>query len=151
MNRLENWFCASPFWRRITREKLLPWTLEGINLGDRVLEIGAGEHFVEGGGQRIQLLRPPIPIETRLEIRSLYSLHRGNHLLQRAQCSPCDQQCDCSRAAGAAYENSEKEVAKEIRKSFVVGAILCDLEQDRPRHHAINFRKGRHQEKPFSS
>jgi len=42
MNRLENWFCASPFWRRITREKLLPWALEEINLGDRVLEIGAG-------------------------------------------------------------------------------------------------------------
>ena len=42
MNRLENWFCASPFWRRITREKLLPWSLAGIKLGDRVLEIGAG-------------------------------------------------------------------------------------------------------------
>jgi ubiquinone/menaquinone biosynthesis C-methylase UbiE len=42
MNRLENWFCASPFWRRTTREKLLPWALEEINLGDRVLEIGAG-------------------------------------------------------------------------------------------------------------
>jgi ubiquinone/menaquinone biosynthesis C-methylase UbiE len=42
MNRLENWFCASPFWRRITRERLLPWALEEINLGDRVLEIGAG-------------------------------------------------------------------------------------------------------------
>jgi ubiquinone/menaquinone biosynthesis C-methylase UbiE len=42
MNRLENWFCASPFWRRITRERILPWALEGIDLGDRVLEIGAG-------------------------------------------------------------------------------------------------------------
>lgn len=42
MNSLENWFCASPFWRRITREKLLPWALEELNLGDRVLEIGAG-------------------------------------------------------------------------------------------------------------
>jgi ubiquinone/menaquinone biosynthesis C-methylase UbiE len=42
MNSLENWFCASPFWRRITRERLLPWALEEINLGDRLLEIGAG-------------------------------------------------------------------------------------------------------------
>jgi ubiquinone/menaquinone biosynthesis C-methylase UbiE len=42
MNSLENWFCASPFWRRTTREKLLPWALEEINLRDRVLEVGAG-------------------------------------------------------------------------------------------------------------
>lgn len=42
MNRLENWFCASSFWRRITRDQFLPWLLEGIELGDHVLEIGAG-------------------------------------------------------------------------------------------------------------
>jgi ubiquinone/menaquinone biosynthesis C-methylase UbiE len=42
MNRLENWFCASSFWRRITRKQLLPWLLSGVDLGDHVLEIGAG-------------------------------------------------------------------------------------------------------------
>jgi ubiquinone/menaquinone biosynthesis C-methylase UbiE len=42
MNRLENWFCASSFWRRITREQFLPWLLAGAELGDHVLEIGAG-------------------------------------------------------------------------------------------------------------
>jgi len=42
MNRLENWFCASSFWRRITREQFLPWLLAGVELGDHVLEIGAG-------------------------------------------------------------------------------------------------------------
>jgi ubiquinone/menaquinone biosynthesis C-methylase UbiE len=42
MNRLENWFCASSFWRSVTRKQLLPWLLAGAELGDHVLEIGAG-------------------------------------------------------------------------------------------------------------
>jgi ubiquinone/menaquinone biosynthesis C-methylase UbiE len=42
MNSLENWFCGSGYWRRITQTKLLPWMLARTGLGDRVLEIGAG-------------------------------------------------------------------------------------------------------------
>lgn len=42
MNRLENWFCASSFWRRMTRTQLLPWLLEGAELGEHILEVGAG-------------------------------------------------------------------------------------------------------------
>jgi ubiquinone/menaquinone biosynthesis C-methylase UbiE len=42
MNSLENWFCASSYWRRITETRLLPWMLERTDLGERVLEIGAG-------------------------------------------------------------------------------------------------------------
>lgn len=42
MNRFENWFCATPLWRWITETRLLPWILAGSELGDHVLEIGAG-------------------------------------------------------------------------------------------------------------
>lgn len=42
MNQLENWFCATSFWRFITQRKLLPWILSGAELGDHLLEIGAG-------------------------------------------------------------------------------------------------------------
>jgi ubiquinone/menaquinone biosynthesis C-methylase UbiE len=42
MNSLENWFCASQMWRSLTEQKWLPWALEGTNLGDHVLEVGAG-------------------------------------------------------------------------------------------------------------
>jgi ubiquinone/menaquinone biosynthesis C-methylase UbiE len=42
MNSFENWFCASGFWRYMTERKWLPWALEGTNLGERVLEVGAG-------------------------------------------------------------------------------------------------------------
>ena len=42
MNRFETWFCGSPFWRYVTRQQLLPWIVQGSNLGDHVLELGAG-------------------------------------------------------------------------------------------------------------
>src|SRR5947208_12845937 len=42
MNGLETWFCGSPFWRYVTRRQLLPWILEGSELGEHVLELGAG-------------------------------------------------------------------------------------------------------------
>src|SRR5882672_5536497 len=42
LNALENWYCSTSFWRWMTRERLLPWLLGRADLGDRVLEIGAG-------------------------------------------------------------------------------------------------------------
>jgi ubiquinone/menaquinone biosynthesis C-methylase UbiE len=42
MNHFETWLCASSFWRWVTRRQLLPWILEGSELGEHVLELGAG-------------------------------------------------------------------------------------------------------------
>jgi ubiquinone/menaquinone biosynthesis C-methylase UbiE len=42
MNSLENWFCASGMWRSLTEQKWLPLAVEGISLGDHILEVGAG-------------------------------------------------------------------------------------------------------------
>jgi SAM-dependent methyltransferase len=42
LNALENWFCSTGFWQRITRQHLLPWVVAGNSLGDHVLELGAG-------------------------------------------------------------------------------------------------------------
>lgn len=42
MNRYETWFCGSWFWRWVTRRQLLPWILQGSELGEHVLELGAG-------------------------------------------------------------------------------------------------------------
>ena len=42
MNRFENWFCSSSIWRRMTRDRVLPWILSGTELDEHVLEIGAG-------------------------------------------------------------------------------------------------------------
>jgi ubiquinone/menaquinone biosynthesis C-methylase UbiE len=61
LNALENWFCATRYWRRVTRENLLPWILSGSELGDHVLEIGAGP------GAATQELRRLAPRVTSLE------------------------------------------------------------------------------------
>lgn len=42
MNALENWFCSTSLWRWITRNQLLPFVLGRADLGDHLLEIGAG-------------------------------------------------------------------------------------------------------------
>lgn len=42
MNALEHWFCGSAYWRCLTRQQVLPWMLHDTDLGDHVLELGAG-------------------------------------------------------------------------------------------------------------
>jgi SAM-dependent methyltransferase len=42
MNLLHNWYCRSGHWRAVVRGRLLPWALAGVELGERVLELGPG-------------------------------------------------------------------------------------------------------------
>lgn len=42
MNWLHRRYCRSEHWRRTTHSELLPWALDGIELGDAVLEVGPG-------------------------------------------------------------------------------------------------------------
>lgn len=57
MNALENWFCSTGFWQRITRDHLLPWVVAGNSLGDHVLELGAGPG---AGTEALQRLAPRV-------------------------------------------------------------------------------------------
>jgi SAM-dependent methyltransferase len=42
VNRVHHIYCASRHWRRSIERDRLPWALEGVDLGDEVLEIGPG-------------------------------------------------------------------------------------------------------------
>lgn len=42
MNLVHHWFCRSEFWQRKVEQKLLPWALRNVALGDQVLEVGSG-------------------------------------------------------------------------------------------------------------
>ena len=42
MNRLHNLICSSAWWARSVEHELLPWALDGVSLGDEVLEFGPG-------------------------------------------------------------------------------------------------------------
>jgi ubiquinone/menaquinone biosynthesis C-methylase UbiE len=42
MNEAHLTICSSPEWARLVEDELLPWVLEGHDLGDELLEVGAG-------------------------------------------------------------------------------------------------------------
>jgi SAM-dependent methyltransferase len=42
MNRLHRWYCQSRRWKHKLESEILPWSLNGIDLGGEVLEIGPG-------------------------------------------------------------------------------------------------------------
>jgi ubiquinone/menaquinone biosynthesis C-methylase UbiE len=62
MNRLHRWYCSSNHWNRVVGEKLLPWVLRGVDLGDQVLELGPGP------GITTDVLRRRAPHLTSVEI-----------------------------------------------------------------------------------
>jgi len=42
MNHLHRWYCRSELWKRTLETEILPWALQGVELGEHVLEIGPG-------------------------------------------------------------------------------------------------------------
>lgn len=71
MNAFENWFCGSWIWRQVTRNHLLPWILSGAELGDHVLELGAGP------GAATEELRRRAPRVTALEYSHAFAAKLG--------------------------------------------------------------------------
>jgi ubiquinone/menaquinone biosynthesis C-methylase UbiE len=67
MNALENWYCSTSLWRWMTRERLLPWLLDRADLGNRLLEIGAG------AGAATAELRKRVPQVISLEYDRAYA------------------------------------------------------------------------------
>lgn len=42
MNFLHRWFCSSSSWKQTVEKFIVPWVLDGIDLGSQSLEIGPG-------------------------------------------------------------------------------------------------------------
>jgi len=42
MNLAHRWLCSSARWKNVVESYILPWTLDGVNLGENVLEVGPG-------------------------------------------------------------------------------------------------------------
>ncbi|MBO2450455.1 class I SAM-dependent methyltransferase [Actinomadura barringtoniae] len=62
MNRFHQRFCRSSGWSRHVENSLLPWVLDGVDLGAHVLEVGPGY------GVTTRLLQDRVPELTALEI-----------------------------------------------------------------------------------
>jgi SAM-dependent methyltransferase len=62
MNWLHRRYCASRAWATRVRDEILPGDLDGVELGDDVLEIGPGP------GLTTELLHPRVPRLTAIEL-----------------------------------------------------------------------------------
>ena len=65
MNRVHNLLCSSDWWARRVREKLVPWGLNGVDLGEELLEVGPGF----GATTRLLATMPPKLTVVELEER----------------------------------------------------------------------------------
>jgi ubiquinone/menaquinone biosynthesis C-methylase UbiE len=77
MNAFETWFCGSSLWHWTTRRSVLPWLLGQSQLGDHLLELGAGP------GAATSELRRRVPRVTSLEYDHKFAaalhLRSGGH------------------------------------------------------------------------
>ncbi|MGO8786058.1 MAG: class I SAM-dependent methyltransferase [Terriglobia bacterium] len=79
MNRLHHWLCGSARWRQELKSNVIPWVLDGVDLGANVLEVGPGP------GLTTDILRSRIDRLTALEIdpslaNSLAARTRGSNV-----------------------------------------------------------------------
>lgn len=42
MNLAHRWLCSSRMWQRAVQTHIIPWALEGVQLGSKILEVGPG-------------------------------------------------------------------------------------------------------------
>jgi ubiquinone/menaquinone biosynthesis C-methylase UbiE len=62
MNLVHRWLCRSAGWQKTLDQRILPWVLAGVELGDTVLEVGPGP------GLTTDILRPRVKRLTAIEI-----------------------------------------------------------------------------------
>src|SRR5436190_12635385 len=78
MNAIHNIVCSSGWWSRRVERELVPWALDGLDLGDDLLEVGPGF----GATTRL-LARRPLGL-TVLELEGRYCQRLQQELGDRA-------------------------------------------------------------------
>jgi ubiquinone/menaquinone biosynthesis C-methylase UbiE len=79
VNRLHHWYCNREAWKRRVREELVPPAIDGVELGDHVLEVGPGF------GPATEELSGRVPRLTALEIDPVLAAPLRDRLGQRAE------------------------------------------------------------------
>jgi len=62
MNLFHRWYCRGDGWARLLQQRIMPWALDGVALGDDLLEIGPGP------GRSTDWLRAKVARVTSVEI-----------------------------------------------------------------------------------
>ncbi len=67
MNFAHRWLCKSGMWQQVVQTHVIPWALEDLELGTKVLEIGSGP------GITTECLRALVPDLSCIEIDASYA------------------------------------------------------------------------------
>ena len=82
MNLVHRWFCRSSRWQAAL-ENGLPWVLDGIDLGDHLLEVGPGP------GLATDLLQRDHPRMVSVEIDGDLAIESKRRLREKARVLAC--------------------------------------------------------------
>jgi SAM-dependent methyltransferase len=74
VNLLHRWYCGSGRWAALVEGSLLPWVLDGVELGPRLLEVGPGP------GVTTDVLRRRVAALTALELDPALAGRLGRRL-----------------------------------------------------------------------
>jgi SAM-dependent methyltransferase len=78
MNRIHRWLCRSAAWRAALRRKILPWVLDGVSLGDDLLEVGPGPGLTTDSLRMRAARVTAVEIDRRLAAALARRLGRSN-------------------------------------------------------------------------
>lgn len=78
MNRLHRYICRSSMWSRTLSEQLMPWALQGVELGDALLEIGPGPGLATDVLRGTHAQVTSLEIDTRLASALRERMHDTN-------------------------------------------------------------------------
>lgn len=84
MNLIHRWLCGSARWKKVVETHILPWTLEGLDLGSNVLEAGPGP------GVSTDLLRRRVTRLTCVEVDHALADALRRRQLNRNVCVVCE-------------------------------------------------------------
>ena len=74
MNLAHRWLCRSRAWRTAVETRVIPWALEGVDLGSEALEVGPGP------GVTTDLLRARVKHLTAVEIHGGFARSLANRM-----------------------------------------------------------------------
>ena len=132
VNFIHRRLCRSERWNGVLKQFVVPWVLDGINLGDNVLEVGPGP------GLTTDLLRARVPRLTALEIdeklaRTLEARLRGANV-EVVRGDATAMQFEDSRFTGAvsftmlhhvATPALQDKLLREVNRVLVPGGVFA--------------------------
>ena len=80
MNLLHRWYCGSSRWTALVEGALLPWALEGVDLGAELMELGPGP------GITTEVLRPRVARVTAVELDAALARRLARRLAGSGVC-----------------------------------------------------------------